>query len=143
MKNQLDSCSFLQRLPLYGLVALVGFGAPFLRATEFEAPRPFPACDPDGALPDSALPVVVHRVEPARPPELPVGERADCVYVAFVVDAEGRLKDPRVMFAGAPECERAALAALAQWRFTAGRLMGRPVATQMTVALRFGVAPNF
>ncbi|MFT3830219.1 MAG: energy transducer TonB [Opitutaceae bacterium] len=139
MQNQLNSRSFLQRLPLLALVALVGLSTPVLRAT---APAPFPLHDPDGQLPDSALPALVHRVEPVRPATLPGGARAECVYVAFVVDAEGRVKDPRVMYACAPECEQAALAALAQWKFTAGELMGRPVATQMTVAIQLPLAPK-
>ncbi|HLP01928.1 MAG TPA: energy transducer TonB [Opitutaceae bacterium] len=84
----------------------------------------------------------MHRVEPVRPAALPAGGKAEYVYVAFVVDADGRVKDPRVMYACAPECERAALAALVQWRFTAGKLMGRPVSTQMTVALHLPVAPE-
>ncbi|HLP07869.1 MAG TPA: energy transducer TonB [Opitutaceae bacterium] len=142
MNTQLNSRSFFQCLPVLALVALVGLSAPMLRAAEPEAPAPFPVRDPDGPLPDSALPALVHRVEPARPVTPPADEKAERVYVAFVVDADGRVKDPRVMYACAPESERAALSAIVQWRFTAGKLMGRPVSTQMTVALDLPVAPG-
>ncbi|WP_415909681.1 energy transducer TonB [Oleiharenicola sp. Vm1] len=59
------------------------------------------------------------------------------VVVEFIVDAEGRVLEPRVTHSNAPEFDRAALAGVARWKFRPGILSGRKVATRMEVPLKF------
>lgn len=59
------------------------------------------------------------------------------VEVEFVVDAEGRVQEPRVTSSNAHEFDRAALSGVARWKFRPGILSGRKVATRMSVPLKF------
>lgn len=59
------------------------------------------------------------------------------VHVVFVVDARGRVEEPRVQRSSDPMFERAALAAVRQWRFEPGRRAGEPVRFRMRVPITF------
>lgn len=59
------------------------------------------------------------------------------VVVEFVVDADGRVVEPRVTSSNALEFNPAALAGVLRWKFRPGVLAGRKVATRMEVPLRF------
>lgn len=59
------------------------------------------------------------------------------VEVEFIVDAEGRVLEPRIASSNAHEFDHAALAGVARWKFRPGVLSGRKVATRMSVPLKF------
>lgn len=75
------------------------------------------------------------------PPNFPMNVRPDLtavvVVVEFVVDAEGRVVDPRVTSTNAPEFNSAAINGIARWKFRPGMLAGRKVATRMEVPMKF------
>ncbi|MBI2516184.1 MAG: TonB family protein [Opitutae bacterium] len=79
------------------------------------------------------------------PPHFPANVRPDLtavmVVVEFVVDAEGRVVDPRVTRTNAPEFNSAAIIGVARWKFRPGMLSGRKVATRMEVPLKFELTP--
>ncbi|MBI2512303.1 MAG: TonB family protein [Opitutae bacterium] len=66
-----------------------------------------------------------------------VGIERVTVLVEFVVDAEGRVVEPRVTQSNASEFNNAALAGVLRWKFRPGMLSGRKVATRMEVPLTF------
>lgn len=113
------------------VVLLLTVGAPLLRAAD---PIPFPPlAAPDGI---HFAPKLVHRVEPAYPSGIEqAAERR--VYVAFVVTAEGTVRDASAMFGPPPPFATAAMEAVKQWKFEPGRIGKRAVSTQMTVELWF------
>lgn len=59
------------------------------------------------------------------------------VYVLFVVDAAGKVEDPVVQKSSDPVFERAALAAVKQWRFEPGKRKGQSVRFRMRVPITF------
>lgn len=59
------------------------------------------------------------------------------VVVEFVVDADGRVMEPRVTSSNALEFNHAAVAGVLRWKFRPGVLAGRKVATRMEVPLKF------
>lgn len=59
------------------------------------------------------------------------------VVVEYFVDEDGRVRAPSVIHATADEFARAALAAMAQWRYEAPRRGGKPVVTSMRYAFDF------
>lgn len=59
------------------------------------------------------------------------------VDLVFVVDEQGRVKDPKVMSSSDPVFERSALAAVAQWKFEPGKRNGRSVQFRMRVTVTF------
>jgi protein TonB len=61
------------------------------------------------------------------------------VVVECTIDPSGQVTDARVI-TGHPLLDRAALDAVRQWRYTATRLNGVPVAVLMTVTVRFTVS---
>lgn len=66
-----------------------------------------------------------------------IGLEEIIVVVEFIVDAEGRVIEPRVTSSNAPEFNRAALLGVARWKFRPGILGGRKVPTRMEVPLKF------
>lgn len=59
------------------------------------------------------------------------------VRVVFVVDERGRVESPLVQEASDPAFERAALAAVKQWKFEPGKRKGEPVRFRMRVPITF------
>jgi len=59
------------------------------------------------------------------------------VYVIFVVDEQGRVTNPAVQKSSDPIFERAALAAVKQWKFEPGKRAGRAVRFRMRVPMTF------
>lgn len=99
---------------------------------------PFVVLPPEEALPDDRTPP---KVLFRAPPEYPVGLRMlglrGEVVVEFVVDSEGRVKNPIVVRTLHPVFNEAALTAIGRWRFAPGRVAGRPVNTLMQQAISF------
>ncbi len=59
------------------------------------------------------------------------------VTIIFVVDERGRVKKPVVQSSTDPVFERAALAAIRQWRFEPGKRKGEPVQFRMRIPITF------
>ena len=59
------------------------------------------------------------------------------VYVLFVVDKTGRVRDPSVQRSTDPAFERAAVSAVKQWKFEPGRRKGEAVRFRMRVPITF------
>lgn len=59
------------------------------------------------------------------------------VYILFVVDERGRVKDPKVQSSTDPAFERAALTAVKQWKFEPGKRKGEPVQFRMRQPITF------
>lgn len=111
---------------------LLGLALPCSRAAD---PMPFPALPaPDN---DHTPPKLLQRVEPVYPAG--VSETKDRrVYVAFLVAADGRVRNASALFAPPTAFAHAAVAAIEQWVFEPGQIRnGPPVSTQMTVELWF------
>jgi protein TonB len=80
--------------------------------------------------------VVVQRA-PSYPPELRREKRQGTVTILFVVDARGRVVDPKVEKSTDPAFERAALEAVKHWRFEPGTRKGDKVSFKMRVPITF------
>ncbi|QNK03381.1 energy transducer TonB [Dyella telluris] len=85
-----------------------------------------------------STPVLVHRVEPAYPPEAKRTRRQGWVDVAFTVQPDGSVigatvsdADPKYVF------DRAALSAVSRWQFSPGMQDGKPVAAPMHQRIEF------
>lgn len=100
-----------------------------------QAPQPFPAAD--AADPDSSLPKVLEKVDAVYPAEFAGSGRSGFAWVAFVVDKSGQPKQVRAFFGSAERFEKAAEAAVRQWKLSPGVHYGRPVMTQMVVRFDF------
>lgn len=78
---------------------------------------------------------VTRSAAPAYPTRAARRREAGWVELAFVVNAEGRVENARVLDASAVIFERAALDAINRWRFEPERAFGRPVPVE--AAMRF------
>lgn len=83
------------------------------------------------------IPQAIAQPVPNVPQGLRQGLDRAVVVVNFIVDAEGRVINPRIVSSTASEFDRAALDGVMRWKFHAGVKGGRKVATQMEVPLRF------
>ncbi len=59
------------------------------------------------------------------------------VYVVFIVDREGRVKNPMVQKASDPLFEEPAVTAVKKWKFEPGKKNGNPVQFRMRVPITF------
>ena len=81
-------------------------------------------------------PRVVHRVAPVFTAEL--RKRAPAtVYILFTVDARGRVENPIVQTSTDSTFDKAALAAVKQWKFEPGKRNGQPVRFRMRAPITF------
>jgi len=95
---------------------------------------------PGGAAGDSVdrLPRILEKVKPAYPEHARRLRRTGVVTLRFLVDAEGRVRQPRVVEAApAGLFEDSALAAVRRWRFSPAMRQGRPVAVWLILPVRF------
>lgn len=82
-------------------------------------------------------PRVVYQPAPIYPPELSKKKMEGTVYVLFVVDKEGRVKDPKVQKSTHPAFDNPALKAVKQWKFEPGKRKGKEVQFRMRVPITF------
>jgi protein TonB len=83
-------------------------------------------------------PIVLARVLPDYPPAARLQRVEGQVLLRAVVDRTGHVEEPIVVARSVPMLDDAAVAALRQWHFTAGRDRdGRPVRVQIEVPMRF------
>jgi protein TonB len=88
---------------------------------------------------DIKPPIRTVYVAPVYPDIARVARVSGIVVVECTIDPSGHVTDARVV-SGHPLLDRAALDAVRQWRYTATRLNGFPVAVLMTVTVRFTVS---
>jgi len=123
-------------------VALASLG--LLSCTAFagisvDAPMPFP---PDTRAivdnDDVHKPELIKSVAPVHPAELAGSDFEERVYVVFVVDTQGKVKNAKGVLGKHPQFESAAVEAVQKWEFKPGVHDGHVVNTQMYVAIIFG-----
>lgn len=109
-----------------------------------DEPMPFPPeADTAPVVEGAKLPKLIKRVEPVGPAESAALQQEQRVYVAFVVDAQGKVGRATAMFEPPAAFAKAAVDAVRQWEFEPGlhssSAVARavPVSTQMTVLLHF------
>lgn len=82
-------------------------------------------------------PRAVFQAAPLYPAELRSKKLEGVVTVIFVVDASGKVTNPRVEKSSHPAFERPALDAVKQWKFEPGIQAGQRVGCKMRVPIRF------
>lgn len=83
------------------------------------------------------IPQAVAQPAPQFPPNLRNDITEGRVVVGFIVDADGTVRDPRVISSTANEFERPAINGVLRWKFRPGMKGGKKVATRMEVPLKF------
>ena len=79
----------------------------------------------------------VNQPDPAYPREMRGRKVEGVVTVIFVVDATGKVIDPRAEKSSHPPFERPAIDAVRSWKFEPGVRAGKRVACKMRVSVRF------
>ncbi|RMF75349.1 MAG: energy transducer TonB [Acidobacteria bacterium] len=74
---------------------------------------------------------------PRYPPELLRARRRGTVYVVFMVDPSGRVRNAKVQKSTDPAFEKPALEAVREWRFEPGKRDGQAVSFRMRVPITF------
>lgn len=87
-------------------------------------------------------PEAVAQVPPQYPAELRKAKIEGVVTVAFVLNEEGRVEEPRIETSSRVEFEKPALDAIKKWRFRPGMKEGKPVRSFVRIPIRFRVATN-
>lgn len=117
------------------LIALVGF----VFTTGASAPS---AEESIMTLPVDYAPRPVEQVRPTYPPELRGAKIEGEARIAIVIDSDGVVRNPEVVFATRPEFGQAALEAVIQWKFLPGIKGGRKVNTRLVVPIVFSINPG-
>ena len=84
-------------------------------------------------------PRVVFQPAPQYPPEMKKKKMQGTVHVLFIVDKDGRVKEPRVHKSDNPAFDNAALGAVKRWRFDPGKVGGEAVQFRMRVPITFAL----
>ena len=84
-------------------------------------------------------PRVVFQPAPQYPPEMKKKKMQGTVHVLFIVDKDGRVKEPRVQKSDNPAFDNAALGAVKRWRFDPGKVGGEAVQFRMRVPITFAL----
>ena len=113
------------------LTGILGLGASWCGAQSEESVLDAVALD--------EVPVPVLQPKPALPAGVPAEPPPAAVEVTLIVDAQGVVKEPRVVKDGVAELDHAAVAILSKWRFRPGRKNGRPVASRLVVPVMFSL----
>jgi protein TonB len=82
-------------------------------------------------------PVPVRTVAPDYPEELRREGISGLVTVKCTIDEQGNVVDPTVMKSSNPAFEKPALAALLKWKFKPAKQDGTPVATKISIPIKF------
>jgi len=81
-------------------------------------------------------PQVIRKRDPQRPGMVNALVEAR-VIVELVIDADGVVRQPRIIRSPAPAVSYAALEAVRQWRFRPGKMHGQPVPVKFTLTVDF------
>jgi periplasmic protein TonB len=84
-------------------------------------------------------PRVIFQPAPQYPPELKKKKIQGTVYILFIVDQDGRVRDPKVQKSDNPGFDAPALQAVKKWRFDPGKVGGKAVQFRMRVPLTFAL----
>lgn len=85
-------------------------------------------------------PQPISQPAPRVPPNAPFGVDEERVVVSFIVDADGNVRQPRVVESSNLGFDRAAVEGVQRWKFRPGLKAGRKVATLMQVPVLFVVS---
>ncbi|BBD09827.1 energy transducer TonB [Desulfovibrio ferrophilus] len=86
------------------------------------------------------LPRITRKIEPRYPAGAREGGVTGSVSVKFLVDRNGRVREPQVLFADPQGVfEQSALSAVRRWRFKAAKKDGQRVATWVVLPIRFSL----
>ncbi len=88
------------------------------------------------------MPAPRFRARPDYPKVLRESGTTGQATIAFVVSAEGAVRDAQVVQATHPEFGDAALAAVKRWEFDAGQVAGVPVNTRLKIPIVFSIADD-
>jgi len=83
------------------------------------------------------LPRVIHQEDPIYPPGMAYANLRGEVGLRFVVDIEGRVRNPFVTSSTNPVFDQPAIAAVLKWRFEPGQRHGVPVNVRMEMPISF------
>ena len=111
-----------------------------------EIPPPPPPPPPPPAAPRAPVrvggqikePTLIHRVDPEYPLLAQASQIEGVVILEAIVDREGRIESLKVL-RSAPVFDKAALAAVRQWRYSPVILNGRPERFILTVVVSFNL----
>lgn len=84
-------------------------------------------------------PRVVFQPAPQYPPEMKKKKIQGTVHVLFIVDKDGRVKEPRIQKSDNPAFDNPALSAVKRWRFDPGKVGGQAVQFRMRVPITFAL----
>jgi protein TonB len=84
-------------------------------------------------------PRVVFQPAPQYPPEMKKKKMQGTVYVLFIVDKDGRVKEPKVQKSDHPAFDAPAMNAVRRWRFDPGKVGGQAVQFRMRVPITFAL----
>lgn len=87
-------------------------------------------------LQDSIVPPLpMNAVMPSWPPDLVAGHSGETIVVYAVIDAEGKLRDTRLVDSPSSDLNRALLTALAAWTFQPAEKNGQPCVVQALLGI--------
>ena len=136
------------RSAIFGLVALVAAPVCLGQASGYDLGPMLPPTPPPPAVPlppapsRAGDPTIVKSVDPEMPDSFRARQTVGEVTVSVVVDTRGRPADVRASAFTHLELVEPAVAAMKQWRFTAGRQNGRAVRMRMLIPMRFDSRPQ-
>jgi TonB family protein len=88
---------------------------------------------------DIKPPELMKRVSPVYPDDAREAKLTGVVLIEAVIDAQGHVKNPRVLRSVAPSLDQAALEAVRQWEHAPTLLSGVPVEVIFTVTVVFNL----
>jgi TonB family protein len=86
-----------------------------------------------------AAPVLLERVEPAYPPALVRVKLPGKAIVRCVIDKNGRVRDPQIVYASMPPFGEVTVRALERWRYKPASLNGTAVECYLDVVVDFSI----
>lgn len=96
-----------------------------------------PALNPIVITADVEPPKILRRVAPVYPEKARIVRATGTVIVQCIIDRTGTLRDIRVLSVPNPWLDQAAIDAIQKWRFSPGKLRGKPVDVYFTLTVRF------
>lgn len=114
------SCAFTMKYSLRNLVCIAGFVAGgILRAADLEPPVP------------------VRTVAPDYPAEMKASGTSGIVVLTCEIDEKGAVTDTKVAKTTNEAFNQAAIAAVGKWKFRPAQKDGKPVATHISLPIKF------
>ncbi len=133
----------MRRRALFGMVFLVaGMG---LKANAGSTACPAAQQPEEHPIVRLRYPRLIHKVRPDYPePALRQGIKEASVFVQFVIDRRGRVKNPRILKCTHAEIgfEGAALIAVKRWRYEPAEMNGDALEVYQTVEVKFDAATS-